>query len=109
MSRKLIIDVTQLIHWPGRLTGIPRVMNELAARYASQDNVVFVAWAKENKKLYRVDLAATLATRGSAISFVPKEVPAETKPKNKNMAAAASYTASLGKVAAKVLRKLDST
>ncbi len=45
MSR-LVIDITQLVRWQGRLTGIPRVMNEFARRFTdnSVDEVVFVEW-----------------------------------------------------------------
>ncbi len=43
MSR-LIIDISELAAWEGRLTGVPRVMNELSARFADQGGVRLVAW-----------------------------------------------------------------
>lgn len=43
---RLIIDVTQLVGWQGKLTGIPRVMYELSSRFAASDDVSvhFVGW-----------------------------------------------------------------
>lgn len=41
---KIIVDVTQLMRWQGRLTGVPRVEYELATRFADEQNVVFVDW-----------------------------------------------------------------
>jgi glycosyltransferase involved in cell wall biosynthesis len=67
---KLIIDVTQLIHWPGELTGIPRVMNELALRYSRDSDVAFVVWNKQNKTCYAVDIEATLSSRGEGIHYL---------------------------------------
>jgi glycosyltransferase involved in cell wall biosynthesis len=69
---KYIIDVTQLVHWQGRLTGIPRVIQELAVRFPVQDKreVVYVSWVKEIKDMCIVDLEATLAIRGSGIEYV---------------------------------------
>lgn len=43
MSR-LVIDVTELVNWQGRLTGVPRVMDELAARFSQDGDCVFVSW-----------------------------------------------------------------
>jgi glycosyltransferase involved in cell wall biosynthesis len=42
--RHLIIDITELTTWQGKLTGVPRVMNELASRFASSQDTVFVSW-----------------------------------------------------------------
>ena len=44
---KLVIDVTQLVNWTGRLTGVPRVMDELSVRFAQEyEGCVFcrVGW-----------------------------------------------------------------
>ncbi|HXH26775.1 MAG TPA: glycosyltransferase family 1 protein [Candidatus Acidoferrum sp.] len=70
MLIKRYIDVTQLIHWPGRLTGIPRVMNELAVRFAKQPDTFFVAWVKEIQQFCEVDFLATMAQRGSGIVYI---------------------------------------
>lgn len=69
---KYIIDVTQLVHWQGRLTGIPRVVQELATRFPSQKKreVVYVSWVKEVKAMCVVDLEATLAIRGRGIEYI---------------------------------------
>jgi glycosyltransferase involved in cell wall biosynthesis len=72
----LFIDCTQLVHWPGRLTGIPRVMNELTLRYAKQDNCAFVIWSPEQACYYLIDVEATLAQRGQGIVYVS---PQQTK------------------------------
>lgn len=41
-----IIDITQLYHWQGKLTGIPRVMFELTSRFLAEspDDVKTVVW-----------------------------------------------------------------
>jgi len=68
---KYIIDVTQLVHWQGRLTGIPRVMQELAVRFpGEQRDVIFVSWVKEVGDMCEVNLDATLAIRGNGIEYV---------------------------------------
>lgn len=71
MSR-YIIDVTQLVHWQGQLTGIPRVMQELAVRFPSKASkeVVFASWVKEVQSMCEVDLEKTLAMRGKGIEYV---------------------------------------
>lgn len=51
MSR-LIIDITELAYWQGKLTGVPRVMNELTRRYAARSDVVFVVW-NSTKRVYK--------------------------------------------------------
>lgn len=40
----IFVDVTQLSVWPGKLTGIPRVMNELSRRFSSEDAATLVVW-----------------------------------------------------------------
>jgi len=40
----IFVDVTQLSVWPGKLTGIPRVMNELSRRFSSDGAAVLVVW-----------------------------------------------------------------
>jgi glycosyltransferase involved in cell wall biosynthesis len=68
---KYIIDVTQLVHWPGRLTGIPRVVEELARRFPSTGaQVVYVSWVKELGVFCEINFEATLAMRGSGIEYL---------------------------------------
>lgn len=49
----LYIDITELANWTGRITGVPRVMNELASRFTEMPDIVFVRW-----NAYRQDLEA---------------------------------------------------
>lgn len=75
---KYIIDVTQLVHWPGRLTGIPRVMQELAIRFPGNGReVVFVSWVKELGAMCEVNLDKTLAIRGSGIEYEKRNAVAD--------------------------------
>lgn len=43
---RLIIDITELESWQGKLTGVPRVMQELAQRFIKglKDDVTLVVW-----------------------------------------------------------------
>jgi len=69
MSRT-IVDVTQLAHWSGKITGIPRVMNELAVRFRRNDpTAVFAVWVKEIQEFCEIDLDQTLAQRGHGIAY----------------------------------------
>jgi len=71
MSR-LIIDVTYLAHWSGRLTGIPRVIDEVATRYmASSDVPIFVVWDNLAAEFYQVDIRLTVLNRGSSLHYLP--------------------------------------
>lgn len=68
---RYIIDVTQLIHWPGNLTGIPRVMDELAIRFLNDENTnaIFVSWVKEAGSMCELDFATTREHRGNHIAY----------------------------------------
>lgn len=63
------IDITQLVHWPGGLTGIPRVMNELASRYATKDDVVFIVWDASTRCFLELDIGMSLSKRGEGIFY----------------------------------------
>jgi glycosyltransferase involved in cell wall biosynthesis len=68
---RLIYDVTQLAHWSGNITGIPRVMNELAIRLRQQDQeAVFAVWVKDIQGFCEIDLDKTLAHRGHGIAYL---------------------------------------
>ncbi len=60
--KTVFIDVTQLASWQGRLTGIPRVMHELSARFAedSDRNYVFVTWNARRKAFYETNIDQVL-------------------------------------------------
>lgn len=67
----LYYDVTQLVHWDGRLTGIPRVMHEQAIRFrAERPETVFVSWVKELQEFVELDLDRTLAELGKGIHYL---------------------------------------
>lgn len=59
---RTIIDITELANWEGKLTGVPRVMNELSTRFAEDDTCVFVVWNAFEKQYQIIDLPST---RGS--------------------------------------------
>lgn len=74
VRHRYIIDITQLVHWSGNLTGIPRVMDELAIRFLhdSDKDVVFVSWVRELGCMCEVDFARTRPHRGDGIDYVSK-------------------------------------
>jgi len=64
-SPRIYMDVTQLVHWSGRITGIPRVMLELAIRLQKeQPDTVFVSWVKEVGEVCEINLDASLEGKG---------------------------------------------
>lgn len=72
---RFVIDITQLVHWPGNLTGIPRVMDELALRFMNDGKVdaIFVSWVKELEQMCEVDFRKSRPNRGKGITFVTKD------------------------------------
>jgi glycosyltransferase involved in cell wall biosynthesis len=68
MSR-IIMDVTQLAHRTGKITGIPRVMDELAKRFRKSGNgqVMFVSWVASQQEFYEIDFEQTLVQRKGVI------------------------------------------
>lgn len=68
---RTFVDVTQLIHWQGEVTGIPRVIQEFALRFEAEDTV-YVAWVKEIKQFCAVDFGATIKIRGRGIVYLKK-------------------------------------
>ena len=66
---KTIIDITYLAHWHGKLTGIPRVIDELARRYNGRDDTVFVIWDERMMKYLQTDFTETSAVRGRKIYY----------------------------------------
>ncbi len=71
MSRT-IVDLTQLAHWPGKLTGIPRVMYEIAVRFDQErdPDVIFAVWVKEIQAMCEIDFARTMQQRGNGIAYL---------------------------------------
>lgn len=72
MHYRYVIDITQLVHWSGNLTGIPRVMDELAIRFHEdkKTDVIFVSWVKELGRMCEVNFEVTREHRGNGISFI---------------------------------------
>jgi len=62
---RIVYDVTQLAHWPGRITGIPRVIDELAKRFNTLKghDVVFAVWVKDLQALCEIDFEQTILER----------------------------------------------
>lgn len=75
MSR-IIVDVTQLAHWTGKITGIPRVMDELAKRFASSKEyeTAFAVWVKELQDFCEIDFEQTIIERRGIVYKRPTGV-----------------------------------
>lgn len=80
-KNSLYVDVTQLVHWQGRMTGIPRVMYELSIRFKSTDDyaVKYVSWVKEVGSFCVIDFSATMEKRGSGIVYIKEANKSEAK------------------------------
>src|SRR6185437_7983484 len=104
---RIYYDVTQLVHLKGNMTGIPRVMHELAVRFRkSNPNVAFVAWVKELHAMCELDLDKTLTHRGEGIEYlhIGQEAVAAA-PIDPSPVALASKKGSVKRVAVKVARR----
>jgi glycosyltransferase involved in cell wall biosynthesis len=71
MSGRLIIDVTQLVRWKGKPTGIPRVMSELSKRLDYHENTIFVVWDTLEQLFTVIDLSAMLNAKDEQQSAGP--------------------------------------
>ena len=71
-KRTTYVDVTQLVHWQGRMTGIPRVMYELSKRFVDSDitEIRYVSWVKEVAAFCEIDFLATVNQLGSGIVYI---------------------------------------
>lgn len=67
------MDVTQLVHWSGKITGIPRVMDELAKRFHKVESgtVIFVSWVKDQREFYAIDYDQTIRRRQGMVYMQP--------------------------------------
>ena len=70
MSNRTIVDVTRLATWPGRVTGIPRVIKEYIRRAGADDNAVFVAWDHPMQRFEEVDPVRTADLHGQGVQYV---------------------------------------
>jgi glycosyltransferase involved in cell wall biosynthesis len=82
---KYIIDVTQLVHQSGGLTGIPRVIDELTRRFVSakHEDVTIATWVKEVTSMCEIDFEETMKKRGSGIIY--KTYKGDVKPAKLNL------------------------
>lgn len=66
---RIIVDVTQLAHWTGKITGIPRVMDELARRFYTDTSreALFVSWVKDIKEFCEIDFDQTILQRNGVV------------------------------------------
>lgn len=74
----LYIDITELYTWSGKLTGVPRVMNEISLRYAGDTAVVFVYWEGQSKQYQKVDIRSFFEQQDAVSSA---SIPAATTQK----------------------------
>lgn len=102
-----IIDVTQLIHWPGNLTGIPRVMDELAIRFLNDDSreTVFVSWVKEVGAMCELDFGTTRELRGKHIAYKGLRSDTKTPQGTTGASKAAGITKSPIHLSKKIIKK----
>lgn len=72
---RLIIDITELINLQGKLTGVPRVINELSIRMVNEKNVYFVGWSSLNHEYYSVDPVFYLQRNKASRKNIPNKHP----------------------------------
>lgn len=65
----LYVDITQLVFWPGELTGIPRVMHEYFIRFAKIDNAKFVIWNKQKSAYSELDKDQAIKSSGRKLYY----------------------------------------
>ena len=79
---RIIMDVTQLAHKTGKITGIPRVMDELAKRLyqTARSEVMFVSWVASRKEFYQIDFEQTILRRNGIVYTQPGAAKAAATP-----------------------------
>lgn len=76
---RLVIDISELADWEGKLTGVPRVMNELSLRFAMQQQCDFVKWNDQLKQYDNVDYHSLGANPSVAKPTVSSQAGIRTK------------------------------
>ena len=73
MSPVTWIDVTDVVRWTGYVTGIPRVVSNLAARYAAQPGLVDEIIVEGTRRA-RAEAIATLdlARQAMGLDYFPE-------------------------------------
>jgi glycosyltransferase involved in cell wall biosynthesis len=85
MAKNTYIDVTQLVHWDNKLTGIPRVMHELAIRFHDNaSDVLFVSWVKEVQAYCLIDYDRSVLNRGNGILYAKQSDELKSSIKNES-------------------------
>lgn len=77
----LFIDVTELSGWQGKLTGVPRVMDELSSRFNDGSTpVIFVAWDSQHAQFNKIDYKALYGAKSTEdLKTTPQAVGSNTK------------------------------
>ncbi|MDJ0336526.1 glycosyltransferase family 1 protein [Salinibacterium sp. G-O1] len=70
MTNRTIVDITRLATWPGRVTGIPRVISEYIRRAGDDENAVFVVWDHPMQRFEEVDAARTAVLHGQGVQYI---------------------------------------
>ncbi len=70
MKNRLVFDISYFAHWQGNLTGIPRMINELAIRYEASGSCTFVCWDNTAGKFYEADFGMVSQYRGKQIEKI---------------------------------------
>lgn len=68
MNKRLVVDVTQLVRWKGKPTGIPRVMSELSTRLEQHEDTIFVVWDTLEQLFSVIDLSDMLQAKDEQVS-----------------------------------------
>lgn len=66
-KKRMVIEISQLIKWPGMATGIPRTMQELSDRFVG-DGAVFIDWSPTDKCFFEIDYKKVMRDRLQAES-----------------------------------------
>jgi glycosyltransferase involved in cell wall biosynthesis len=116
---RVYFDVTQLAHWGGKITGIPRVMDELAKRYHADPSadVRFMCWVKDVQDFCEIDFARTILARDGLVYLhgeeqsegpVSASTPSRTAPTTHLLKRAAKKGLRVaGKVSPRIADKLE--
>lgn len=76
---RIVIDVTQLAGWQGKLTGIPRVMYELSSRYADlDDKTIFIGWDAGRQVFWELSFSEIKDKRNSAATATTEQLKLST-------------------------------
>lgn len=106
-QKQIFVDVTQLVHWPGRLSGIPRVIQELSVRFneSNEFETTFVSWSKETSQFFEIDLKESIIHRGEKIIYATTSQANDSATQNKE-SILRHYLQTAKPVAKKIVKKI---